>query len=1007
RCLEKGGAVSYEESLTLPAGEKTWHTVLTPVIKGGKVKAIVGSSRDISARKEKENIIRKEKECLSYQTDLNKKILNSALTWINMLDAGGNVTFWNKKAAEISGYSPKEVLGHGKVWQWLYPDEEYRLDILKKMEGIINEGKSEENLITCIKTKYGCFKTILWYSNSIEAEGEKKGSVAIGIDISEKIEMERKLRRSEESFRHLSENARDLIYRYEVYPQPGFTYVSPSALAITGYSPQEHYEDPELGFKLVHPEDRHIMQQMLEGKKNYDKAIRLRWIRKDGREIWTEQKNTPVYDKRGRLVAIEGIARDVSSQKKAEEKIIEQKNFIKTVLDNLPVGIGVVNGGEKFSFSYLNDNFFRIYRISREKISSLSSFWQAAYEDPEFRKEIKEKVEKDCLSADPARMKWNDIPIYRKGELKGYISAQNTWLPDSKQMISTVWDVSKQKMALDRLSEQAQLNKLIAAISSNFIDVTENSVDNKINRMLKIIGEFFDVDRAYLFRIPSEPQNLKNIYEWHMDKVTSISDFFYGRSPEHSMPWLYKNLKDNDVVHVPDVDSLCARANKDKEALKARGVKSMLAVLIRDRFYNPLGFIGFDSVRYKKNWDEGQVYLLKLLSSVVTDAFENIRMQRVIAQSNKMETVGRLAGGVAHDFNNMLTAIISNAELAMEELGPEHSVYDDLKEIYTAGKRAAEMTSQLLAFGKKQVIKPKKVNLNKLVEELIKMLGKLVEESISINWHPAKDLWPVKIDPSQLSRIFTNLAVNSRDAMGGSGSIDIETDNVLIEKNSNRKYPQASGKYVRIKFSDNGKGISKENMSHIFEPYFSSGKESKHTGLGLSTVYGIVEQNNGFIDIYSELDTGTTVKIYLPALENDERFEDSEDVYSEIKARGKETVLLVEDEEMVLKSTERKLRNLGYEVIGASRPSRALELAHENKDKIDLLLTDIIMPEVNGKRLQKEVLSIIPDIKVVYMSGYTSDIIQHNGVLEGGINFLRKPFTTGTLASKLRVVLDN
>ncbi len=384
---------------------------------------------------------------------------------------------------------------------------------------------------------------------------------------------------------------------------------------------------------------------------------------------------------------------------------------------------------------------------------------------------------------------------------------------------------------------------------------------------------------------------------------------------------------------------------------------------------------------------------------------EREKLQAQLLQAQKMESVGRLAGGVAHDFNNMLGVILGCTELALDRVGPDEPLHADLEEIQKAAQRSADLTRQLLAFARKQTVAPRVLDLNDNIESMCKLLRRLIGEDIDLAWRPGKKIWPVKMDPAQIDQILANLCVNARDAIAGVGKVTIETDKTSFDEEYCTRHPGfVLGDYVLLAVSDNGCGMDAEIKTHLFEPFFTTKKIGKGTGLGLATVYGAVKQNNGFINVYSEPGQGTTFKIYLPrhaakaALETEERQPLAAD-------RGIETILLVEDEPAILKMTARMLERLGYKVLAAGTPGEAVHLAQERSGRIDLLMTDVVMPEMNGRDLAKNLLSIYPDIRRLFMSGYTANVIAHHGVLDEGVHFIQKPFSMSDLGVKLRETL--
>lgn len=385
---------------------------------------------------------------------------------------------------------------------------------------------------------------------------------------------------------------------------------------------------------------------------------------------------------------------------------------------------------------------------------------------------------------------------------------------------------------------------------------------------------------------------------------------------------------------------------------------------------------------------------------------EKERLQTQLLQSQKMESVGRLAGGVAHDFNNMLSVILGHTELAMARLDPSGELHADLLEIQKAGLRSADLTRQLLAFARLQTVKPEVLDLNETASGMLKMLQRLIGEDIELAWLPAPTLWPVRIDAAQLDQILANLCVNARDAIVDVGKITIETQNTTFDDAFCSAHPGfRPGDYVSLAISDDGIGMEKNIIEHLFEPFFTTKGVGEGTGLGLATVYGIVKQNEGFINVYSEPGEGTTIKIYLPRVEDIATETPATDTQAPPESRG-ETVLLVEDEAAILKVGSTMLRQLGYSVLEALSPGEALDLVSSHEGEIDLLITDVVMPEMNGRDLAARIGEIRTGIGCLFMSGYTANVIAHHGVLEAGVMFIQKPFSLRDLAVKVRETLD-
>ncbi len=385
---------------------------------------------------------------------------------------------------------------------------------------------------------------------------------------------------------------------------------------------------------------------------------------------------------------------------------------------------------------------------------------------------------------------------------------------------------------------------------------------------------------------------------------------------------------------------------------------------------------------------------------------EHEKLQVQFTQAQKMESVGQLAGGVAHDFNNLLMGIMGYTQLCLDEVGPDHPIRGWLDEINKEAERSAHLTHQLLAFARKQTIAPKVLDINSSIESMLKLLRRLIGEDIKVRWTPTSGAWPVKMDPVQIDQILANLAVNARDAIGGVGLISIETGNATLDQPYCSEHVGSEpGDYVLLTVSDTGCGMDRETLGHIFEPFFTTKGVGEGTGLGLATVYGIVKQNNGFINVHSEPGKGTSFKIYLPRFVAPEAVAVAAETPTR-PPRGSETVLLVEDEKSIRITTQVFLEDLGYTVLVAEGPEKALLLASEHPGEIHMLVTDVIMPGMSGRDMAQRLMELRPALKCLFISGFTADVIARRGILDDGVNFLAKPFGRDALARKAREVLD-
>jgi two-component system, cell cycle sensor histidine kinase and response regulator CckA len=386
---------------------------------------------------------------------------------------------------------------------------------------------------------------------------------------------------------------------------------------------------------------------------------------------------------------------------------------------------------------------------------------------------------------------------------------------------------------------------------------------------------------------------------------------------------------------------------------------------------------------------------------------EKEKLQKQLQQAQKMEAIGNLAGGVAHDYNNISSVIMGYAELALTTVKPDDPLHGYLNHILDASKRATDITKQLLAFARKQPIAPKVLDLNDTIKSMLSMIKRLIGEDIDLAWMPGQETWSVKMDPSQVDQILVNLCVNARDAIVNVGKVTIETANVIFdEKYCTDHLGFKPGEYAMLAVSDDGIGMTHEEQEKIFEPFFTTKDFGKGTGLGLSTIYGIVKQNNGFINVYSEPGKGSTFRIYLPKEETSQSVKPiDKKVMSSSFGQG-QTIMVVEDDHAILELIEMVLKKLRYHVLGTSTPKEALKLAGGYTGKIDLMVTDIILPEMNGRELAEKLCKQHTDLKVLFMSGYTANVIIHRGVLDEGINYIAKPFSIEAFAAKVKEVLE-
>ncbi|KKM81450.1 hypothetical protein LCGC14_1329730 [marine sediment metagenome] len=497
----------------------------------------------------------------------------------------------------------------------------------------------------------------------------------------------------------------------------------------------------------------------------------------------------------------------------------------------------------------------------------------------------------------------------------------------------------------------------------------------------------------------SKAQRIAHIGNWELNLITNElfwSDEVYrlfGLKPQQ-FGASYEAFLDN--IH-PDDRDLVNKAYTDS-------LKNKIPYQIVHRLLLKDKTVKYVTEMCETFYDDSGEPILSV--GTLQDITEQKNLEAQLLQSQKMEAIGKLSGGVAHDFNNLLTSITGNAELLSMKLQKDSPLKEYVTEISKASDRAASLTRQLLAFSRKQVLQPKVMSLNGAILDMEKMLRRLIGEDIDLKTTLSDELGNVEADPGQVEQVILNLCVNARDAMPQGGKITIETANVELDESYTRTHRTViPGPYVMMAISDDGSGMDKETQSRIFDPFFTTKERGKGTGLGLSTVYGIVKQSEGNIWLYSEPGQGTTFKIYLPRVEKlvEKIVKTKEPVKS---LTGTETVLVVEDDGMVRKLAHKVLKDYGYKVLVAENGKEGLKICEENKGPIHLMLTDVVMPEMGGRKLADHLKDLRPEIKVLYMSGYTDNTIVHHGILDKGMNFIQKPFTPETLAAKVRGMLE-
>jgi len=664
-----------------------------------------------------------------------------------------------------------------------------------------------------------------------------------------------------------------------------------------------------------------------------------------------DQLNTDLEQK---VIRLEGEAQ---KRKNAEIEIFTQQAFLQNAIDALNDTFFVfdISSGKALLW---NKSFEIVSGYSEEEIAKLKAP-DSYYSKEDLEKAqgpferiyngVSETVELQLICKDGRRV----LTEYSASVLKDIEGHPKT-------LISVGRDIAERKQAEDELKKSEERFRLLVENAPDAIFVRDTSSFLYLNTAaLKLFGA-------------NSAQGLIG---------TPIIERYHPQERDE----IRKRMQIINELNLPVSlhQSICLRMDGTEVDVESTAV--------------PMNYLG----------EGGALVFLRDISERVEKEKRQQVLEEQLYQSQKIESLGRLAGGVAHDYNNMLSVIIGNVDLARLRLERSASVEENLEQILQAAIRSSDITRQLLAFARKQIINPKVLDLNASVEGMLKMLRNLLGENLELSWQPKVGLWPVRMDPSQLDQILANLCINARDAIADIGKMTIETDTVSLDEAYCKDHPGfVPGDFALLAVSDNGCGMDKDTLDNIFEPFFTTKQTGEGTGLGMATVYGIVKQSSGFINVYSEPGQGTTFKIYLPRSEEEHVVVQDRAGIEVLKGQG-ETVLLVEDEVAIVRLATAMLEDLGYRVVTADTPAQALRLAEIHQGDIQLLLTDVVMPGMNGRELATQVQTIYPRLKILYMSGYTANAIAHHGILGDGINYIQKPFSRTDLSIRVREVLGS
>ncbi len=897
---------------------------------------------------------------------------------IFLKDREGRFIYANQFIAELMGAPDPSAL-QGKTEHDFSPKEV--ADALLADERLVME--SRQSLINKEESKLlsGRLRWILTTKVPlVNARGAVTGLLGITRDITQRKELERK----NQQLATLVESSDDAIVGYDLNRR--ITVWNKGAERLYGYTEEEIIGAPT---SLVIPpgledEAQRMREQLMQGGRvtRYETTR----LRKDGSRIMVAITLSAIRDAEGRIVGVASTAHDITARRRAEEALRDSERQLTEIIDFLPDA----------TFAIDKEGRVIIWNKAIERMTGIPAAQMIGKGDHVYA--IPFYGEPQAIWVDLVLKDLEEIPdrysnITREGDTF------------SAEVFCSALHNNKGAWVFSKVSPLRDLSGNIIGAIESIRDITERKQAEEVLRESeRRLSDIVDFLPDATFAIDTEG----TVTAWNraIEQMTGkTKEQMLGcRNYEYAIPFYgYRRPILIDLTF-DNRDEI-----KQKYAFVERRGDTLFAEVFTPLLHEGKGahLWGIATLLRNENGKiVGAIESIRDITDRKRAEEEKEKLEAQLQQAQKMESVGRLAGGVAHDFNNMLGVILGHTEMALEQVDPTQPLHADLEEIRKAAERSASLTRQLLAFARKQTATPRLLDLNQTVEGMLTMLERLIGEDVHLTWRPKADLWPVKVDPSQIDQILTNLCVNARDAIADVGKITIETGNSVIDEAYCADHPGiVAGEYVLLAVTDDGCGMDKETQSHLFEPFFTTKGIGKGTGLGLATVYGIAKQNNGFINFYSEPGHGARFTIYLPRHAG--RTAQGRDQEAEGPSlRGQETILLVEDEPSILKMTTMMLERQGYAVLAASTPGEAIRLAREHTGEIHLLMTDVVMPEMNGRDLARRMLSLYPNLKRLFASGYTADVIAHQGVLDEGVHFIQKPFSRKSLAAKVREALD-
>jgi two-component system, cell cycle sensor histidine kinase and response regulator CckA len=854
----------------------------------------------------------------------------------------GRIVDLNEASAGMGGFTREELLGTAGAEINLWSDPKQRELVINKMREVGRIHDFEAKL----RSKAGDDRTVLFTADPITMNDEPC-LLCVIVDITARESAAKELRESEEKYRRLVENS---LQGLAIVQDDRFVFCNSAFAVMTGYSIEELAAFPH-SKDLVHPDDRETVyrrhQDRIAGR-SVPPLHEHRIAKKDGSLRWMAiSASLAEYNDRP---AVQVVCMDITERREAENALRESNERFRLIAETINEIFWIFDVKNE-ALTYLSPAYERIWgHSSKHLIGSQNPFMDPVHPDD------RERIAAELAKISTGQQLEYEFRIIRPDGSIRYLKSHGYPVMDEtgkvKQYVGVEQDVTDWVLADEALKASKEY----------------------LNQIINCIGDpIFVKDREHRFVL-----------------VNDALCAFTGKTSEEL-------LTKTSLETLPE--DLARRLYEQEEEVFGTAHGSLTEDAIVDGKGNSRALLTKKSLLMDK---EGHAQIV----GVMRDITEYKHLEIQLLQSQKMEAIGVLAGGVAHDFNNLLNVINGYCELLLDELAVDDPKRNEIQQISQAGQRAASLTSQLLAFSRKQILQPMMLDLNGVISSMHLMLRRLIRENIDFVVKTQPDLGLVNADPGKVQQIVMNLAVNARDAMLEGGKLIIETANVDFDQEYAREHLDVKpGPYVMLAVSDNGLGMDETTKAHLFEPFYTTKGKGRGTGLGLSTVYGIVRQSNGYIWAYSEPGKGTTFKIYFPRAEG-AIANTLPDAKSEQEIGGNETVLVAEDEPSVRELAVRILRNRGYTVLEASNGREALNIVRKYAGEIHLVLTDVIMPGMSGKDLISELTITRPGIKALYISGYTSNAIVHNGILDSDVNFLQKPFTIESLTRKVREAIE-